>query len=90
MAKSDESNKTGWEKFVTGKWVKTAPTKVGHYPVADRNGEFRGICQVDKTASGELTGIIAGYSQTKVAEAWRGWWWSHPLPTFPIAKEWDE
>lgn len=82
---------TGWEVFHKGKWTKDPPKSPGCYPIADRDGIFRGVCVVEFSHSAKkLFGMVAGSSSADVNTVWKGWWWSVPLPAFPVPKDWEK
>lgn len=86
-----DQHKTTWEIFQSGRWSKNPPTKPGYYPIADREGVLKGVCEVSKKGyTDKLYGHIIGGAACSIKEVWRGYWWTKPLPNFPTCKDWDE
>lgn len=58
-----------WQRFLSGEWQQTMPTKAGNYPIADRMGNHSGY---------NIVVINKGVPQA--VKDWGGWWWSQPQP----------
>lgn len=65
-----------------GHWTKSPPTKPGDYWVADRDGALGSPKLVFRMADERLFSMFCG-NPTPVDEAWKGWWWSEPIPVPP-------
>lgn len=72
-----------------GHWTKTPPTKPGDYWVADRDGALGSPKLVFRMADERLFFMFCG-NPTPVDEAWKGWWWSEPIPVPPDPPKWED
>ena len=65
-----------------GHWIKTLPTQVGDYHIADRGGYLAGIRSVIMLGDGTL-------SDVHMHLPWSGWWWSEPIQMPPATPDWE-
>ena len=83
-------NKKAWKSFVDGGWTKVLPDKAGTYPTATREG-YRGPDRTLAVKPKTEDQIIDCSNMTsREGTEWKGWWWTEPFPSLPLAPNWEE
>jgi hypothetical protein len=78
-------NKERWDRFLSGHWTKTPPTKEGSYPIAfgEASTEITPILFIwiiEKEDGIEY--VNYNYVRKDYLE-WGGYFWSEPMPNLP-------